>query len=68
MLNEVQPLPEEKVNKSYPVYVIMSLIDSVMDQLKTESHEFKKLIQISSSPSKSKKLFLDFVRNDADFQ
>ena len=35
---------QAKVTKSFPVYVIMSLIDSVMDQMKTESHEFKKIV------------------------
>ena len=70
VMNEIDldPLSDQKVSKSYPVYVIMSLIDSVMDQMKSDSHEFKKLIQICSNPSKSKKLFLDFVRNDSDFQ
>jgi hypothetical protein len=39
-----------------------------MDQMKTESNEFKKLVQIASHPKKSKSLFLDFVRNDTEFE
>ena len=46
----------------------MSLIDTVVDQIKAESNEFKKLVQISSHPKKSKELFLDLVRNDAEFE
>ena len=40
----MDPLEDVKNKKSFPVYVIMSLIDTVMDQMKSESHEFKKLI------------------------
>ena len=44
----------KEVVKSYPAYLLTSLIDIVMDQMKEESSEFKKFISIAADAYESK--------------
>lgn len=53
---------------SYPVFLLNSLIEVVIDQMKDANTEFQQLIRIASHQKHSKDLFLDFVRNDPDFR
>lgn len=63
-----QPSIFKEVVKSYPAYLLTSLIDIVMDQMKEESSEFKKFISIAADAYDSKQLFLNFVKNDPNFE
>ena len=59
---------QQEKTLSYPVFLLNSLIEVVIDQMKDANTEFQQLIQMASHQKHSKDLFLDFVRNDPDFR